>query len=75
MVDTALCTSLTVFGASRNPKGKRRCIDLEALNQCSPFINAVAPADRGQEDRNPRYVGTKIPDICDRELNAIFTIT
>jgi len=38
-------------------------------------VDAIAPADRGLEDCDPDYVGAKVPDICDRELNAIFTIT
>jgi len=47
----------------------------ETIQESAPFIDAIAPADRGQEDCDPRYVGTKMPYICDRELNAIFAIT
>jgi len=39
------------------------------------FIDAIVPADRGLPDPDPTYHGKKVPDICDRELNTIFTIT
>ena len=39
------------------------------------FIDAIVPADRGLPDPDLTYPGKKVPDICDRELNTIFTIT
>jgi hypothetical protein len=40
-----------------------------------PFIDSIVPADRGLQDTDPSYLGRKVPDICDRELNTIFAIT
>ena len=40
-----------------------------------PLIDAIAPVDRGRPDLDPNYLGRTVPDICDRELNTIFTIT
>ncbi len=39
------------------------------------FIEAIVPPDRGLPDPDPTYHDEKVPDICDRELNTIFTIT
>ena len=47
----------------------------ETLNPSGPLMDAIAPVDRGEEDSDPDYIGTRVPDICDRELNAIFTLT
>ena len=40
-----------------------------------PFIDGIVPANRGEPDSEPIYSGRKVPDICDRELNTIFTVT
>jgi hypothetical protein len=53
---------------------QRNHIDLDA-NRSGPFIDAIVPVDRGLPDSDPTYSGKKVPDICDRELNTIFTIT
>ncbi len=47
----------------------------ESDRDWNSFMDAIVPADRGQPDSDPTYSGKKIPDICDRELNTIFTIT
>ena len=39
------------------------------------FMDAIVPPDRGLPDFDPTYSGKNVPDICDRELNTIFTIT
>jgi len=53
---------------------QRNHIELDA-NRSGPFIDAIVPVDRGLPDSDPTYSGKKVPDICDRELNTIFTIT
>jgi hypothetical protein len=63
----------------RFEKDERKVIDLEGLQEIlrprGPVIDAIVPIDRDEEDWDPGYVGTKVPDICDRELNAIFNLT
>jgi hypothetical protein len=39
------------------------------------FMDAIVPPDAGLPDSDPTYSGKNVPDICDRELNTIFTIT
>jgi len=53
---------------------QRNHIELDA-NRSGPFIDAIVPVDRGLPDSDPTYSGKNVPDICDRELNTIFTIT
>ena len=43
-------------------------------NPGSPFIDGIVPADCGEPDTDPSYLGRRVPDICDRELNTIFTV-
>ena len=63
----------------RTKKSERNRINLqemeEILNSSSPLVDAIVRADRGQEDPDPTYAGSKVPSICDGELNAIFTVT
>ena len=59
---------------------QRNCINFDGPNSNSgfhghPLIDAIAPVDRGDPDPDPNYLGRRVPDICDRELNTIFTIT
>jgi hypothetical protein len=56
---------------------QRKRINFEELEDVpgGPFIDSIVPADRGLPDTDPSYLGRKVPDICDRELNAIFTTT
>jgi len=56
---------------------QRNRINFHELNDnpSGPFIDSIVPADRGELDSDPSYFGTRIPDICDRELNTIFTVT
>jgi hypothetical protein len=53
---------------------QRNHIELDA-NRSGSFMDAIVPPDRGLPDSDPTYSGKKVPDICDRELNTIFTIT
>ncbi len=56
---------------------RRNRINLEELNDdpSGPFIDTINPIDRGLQESDPIFYGRKVPDICDRELNTIFTIT
>jgi len=56
---------------------QRNYVNFEGPDDTSghPLIDAIAPTDRGRPDPDPKYLGRTVPDICDRELNTIFTIT
>ena len=56
---------------------ERNHVNLDQLddNPGGPFIDGIVPADRGEPDTDPSYLGRRVPDICDRELNTIFTVT
>ena len=59
---------------------QRNCINFDGPKSNSgfyghPLIDAITPVDRGDPDPDPNYLGRRVPDICDRELNTIFTIT
>lgn len=47
----------------------------EVLDTNGPFIDAIVPVDRNEDVPDVQYPGSKVPDICDRELNSIFTMT
>jgi len=47
----------------------------ESDRDWNSFMDAIVPPDRGLPDSDPTYSGKNVPDICDRELNTIFTIT
>lgn len=56
---------------------QRNRMQFEGLDDDSgrPFIDAIVPADRGYPDPDPNNLGRSVPDICDRELNTILSIT